>query len=208
MNNDRYRVNGLDSDRYQGREEAMARAKGAAGEVEARLREAAGRGFREGGFGGVGVDGLAREAGLTSGAFYGHFGSKAAAFRVAARDGLRALRAAVEAAQDRDGAAWLEPFVQMYLNDRVAVAMAEACALPVLSVDVARADPATRAEYATELRALADTVAAGLPGPDGPARAWTLLALLAGGATMARAVADEPLRAAIVAAVAGAARTA
>ena len=44
-----------------------------------RILDAAGRGFRRLGFGGIGVDGLAKEAGVTSGAFYGHFPSKAEA---------------------------------------------------------------------------------------------------------------------------------
>ena len=43
----------------------MARSKGNEGDARARLVEAAGRGFRTGGFGGTGVDALAKGAGLT-----------------------------------------------------------------------------------------------------------------------------------------------
>jgi TetR/AcrR family transcriptional repressor of nem operon len=53
----------------------MARAKKDEGDARERLVEAAGRGF------GAGVDALAKGAGLTSGAFYAHFDSKAEAFR-------------------------------------------------------------------------------------------------------------------------------
>jgi AcrR family transcriptional regulator len=56
-----------------------------------RILEAAGRSFRKGGFGGIGVDGLAKEAGLTSGAFYVHFGSKAEAFRESVQQGMADL---------------------------------------------------------------------------------------------------------------------
>jgi TetR/AcrR family transcriptional regulator, transcriptional repressor for nem operon len=59
----------------------MARAKKDEGDARDRLVEAAGRGFRAGGFGVAGVDALAKGAGLTSGAFYAHFDSKAEAFR-------------------------------------------------------------------------------------------------------------------------------
>ena len=59
----------------------MARSKASEGDARERLVEAAGRGFRTGGFGGAGVDALAKGAGLTSGAFYAHFDSKAEAFR-------------------------------------------------------------------------------------------------------------------------------
>ena len=53
----------------------MARPKKDEGDVRARLVDAAGRGFRTGGFGGAGVDALAKGAGLTSVAFYAHFSS-------------------------------------------------------------------------------------------------------------------------------------
>ena len=39
-------------------------------EARTKILDAAGRGFRRLGFGGIGVDGLAKEAGVTSGAFY------------------------------------------------------------------------------------------------------------------------------------------
>lgn len=44
-------------------------------ETQRRLLRAVGRGFRAKGFGGIGIDGLAKGAALTSGAFYAHFRS-------------------------------------------------------------------------------------------------------------------------------------
>ena len=70
----------------------MARSKANDGDARTRLVEAAGRGFRSGGFGGTGVDALAKGAGLTSGAFYAHFDSKAEAFRLVVSDGIATLR--------------------------------------------------------------------------------------------------------------------
>ena len=55
--------------------------KGHKEESRQRIVAAAGRGFRKLGYGGIGVDGLAREANVTHGAFYGHFRSMAEAFR-------------------------------------------------------------------------------------------------------------------------------
>jgi TetR/AcrR family transcriptional regulator, transcriptional repressor for nem operon len=66
----------------------MARPKGSTPNARERLIEAAGRGFRTSGFGGIGVDGLAKAAGLTSGAFYIHFSSKREAFRFAHHEGF------------------------------------------------------------------------------------------------------------------------
>ena len=66
----------------------MARPRNSDGDARQRLVEAAGRGFRTGGFGGAGVDALAKGAGLTSGAFYAHFDSKAEAFRLVVSAGI------------------------------------------------------------------------------------------------------------------------
>ena len=58
---------------------------------------AAGRGFRRQGFGGIGVDGLAKEAEVASGAFYGHFSSKGEAFKAALVAGLTSCARASKA---------------------------------------------------------------------------------------------------------------
>ena len=47
-----------------------------AAENREKIVEVAARLFRERGFDGVGVDAIMKEAGLTHGGFYGHFGSK------------------------------------------------------------------------------------------------------------------------------------
>ena len=174
----------------------MRYAKGHREKTKGRMLEAAGRGFRTGGYGGVGVDALAKEAGVTSGAFYSHFGSKAQAFREALVDGLAFLRRAIEAFQKEHGPNWHVRFVDFYFHDRLKVDLANACALPTLTCDATRSDEATRAAYETELSAIADTIADGLPGDDPVAKrakAWALMALFAGGAGMARAVKDEKL---------------
>jgi TetR/AcrR family transcriptional regulator, transcriptional repressor for nem operon len=165
-----------------------------------RLLAAAGRGFRVGGFGGAGVDALAKEAGLTSGAFYAHFGSKAQAFRLAVADGLQSLRTGIEGFQRDHGAQWLAPFVDFYLGQRLADPLELSCALPTLTTDAARGDEPTRDAYTHGLRSVVDLIAAGLPGDDREARAWRLLSTLAGSAAMARAVADPTMQAQLVAA--------
>jgi len=76
-------------------------------ESRARILASAGRGFRSRGYGGLGVDGLAKEAGVTSGAFYAHFTSKAAAFREAVAAGMQDLRLAIEQLRSAEGGpAW------------------------------------------------------------------------------------------------------
>lgn len=172
----------------------MGRPKGAISDARERLAEAAGRGFRSGGFGGIGVDGLAKQAGLTSGAFYAHYGSKAEAFRLAVRDGVRELVDAIAAFRDAGGD-WVGAFIDFYLTELVTCDIGESCALQSLSVDVARAGDETRADYSVELDRAIDALAAGVGGR--PA-AIGLLALLSGGVSMARAANDPRLAGEII----------
>ena len=173
----------------------MARyAQGHKEESRARIVEAVGRGFRKQGYGGIGVDGLAREAGVTHGAFYGHFRSKAEAFGAAVAEGLRELRQAVEGLRAERGKSWFGTFAAFYMGYKRTCDLGDACTLPSLSAEIERADPASRAAYETELQGVMKAVAAGLPegtGAEREARAWVLLALLSGGVTLARAVPTE-----------------
>lgn len=179
-------------------------------ESRARIIDAAGRGFRRLGYGGIGVDGLAREAGVTHGGFYGHFGSKAEAFQAAVVAGLQELRAGVQAVRAQFGANWVSAFADFYLGPKRTCALAEACTLPSLSVEIERADPVAREAYQAELQKVMESVAEGLQGgtdAERTARAWALLSVLAGGVTLARAVPDQAVAEQIATAVKAAALT-
>jgi TetR/AcrR family transcriptional regulator, transcriptional repressor for nem operon len=65
--------------------------------------------------------------------------------------------------------------------------------LPRLSAEVARANDGVQAEYETELKRVAEEVAAGLGGGLSREAARPLIAQLAGGVLLARAVADKAL---------------
>ena len=179
----------------------MARHKGSTSNARERLLAAAGRGFRTGGFGGIGVDGLAKEAGLTSGAFYTHFGSKTDAFRLALHEGFEFFHQGIAAIREKAGKNWVPALVNFYFKERMEVALCEACVLPSLTADAMRADDETRFAYQEDLKKLAETIAEGMPGKDAAERAWSLLALFAGGAAIARTAMDNELRAAILASV-------
>ena len=173
-------------------------------EARARVLDAAGRGFRRLGFGGIGVDGLAKEAGVTSGAFYGHFPSKAAAFKAAAVAGLAQLREGIDELRANEGDAWLAKFVDFYMSVRRTCDLGESCALQSLTPEVARADRATKAAYEAELLGVVEAVAGGLPNGTLPARrktAWAILSLLSGGVSIARSAADPKVGAQIAAGI-------
>jgi TetR/AcrR family transcriptional regulator, transcriptional repressor for nem operon len=161
----------------------------------AKILVSAGRGFRRYGFGGVGIDGLAKEAGVTSGAFYAHFKSKAEAFRAAVNAGLEDLKLAIPEFQERFGKNWRTRFVEFYLGERRTCELGESCGLQSLSADVSRADNETRAEFERRFQGILDAVASGLEGRPRVRRqdAIAMLALLAGGVTLARAVKNPAL---------------
>ena len=158
---------------------------------------AAGRGFRKQGFGLVGVDSLASGAGVTSGAFYGHFRSKVEAFRASLTGGLTDFRKAIEEFQERFGQGWVESLADFYFTERVTCDLADGCALPSLSGDVARADAKTKAAFQKEYLSIVAALAEGLPGTTAEARearALVMTALFSGGVTIARSVRDKATR--------------
>jgi AcrR family transcriptional regulator len=173
-------------------------------DARAKILHAAGRGFRAHGYGGIGVDGLAKEAGVTSGAFYGHFPSKADAFHAAAVAGLVELREAVESLRAKDRQRWLAKFVEFYLSFKRTCEMEDSCALQSLTPEVARAGQKTKIAYEAEMLRLIEAIAGGLPHGSLPRRrktAWAILALLSGGVTLARAINDQKMGIQIASAV-------
>ena len=177
-------------------------------EARARIAAASGRAFRRHGFGGVGVDGLAKEAGVTSGAFYGHFKSKDDAFREIAVAGLQDLAATIRQLQADHGEAWIATFVDFYLGERRTCDLAESCALQSLTPDVMRADEATRSAYEAVFGEVVDAVAAGLQrmsDADRQQSARALLAVLSGGVTLARSMVSPDASAQVAQAIRAAA---
>jgi TetR/AcrR family transcriptional repressor of nem operon len=161
-----------------------------------RILEGAGRGFRKGGYGGVGVDGLAKEAGVTSGAFYAHFPSKAHAFREAIVLGMKRLKDGICQFQEEYGDDWWTRFVHFYLNERRADDLSESCVLPALSEEVVRSEHLSRRAFEKGLREAAAAIVVGpesLNVPRDTESAYAALATLLGGVTLARAVKDPVL---------------
>lgn len=156
-----------------------------------RILEAAGRSFRKGGFYGIGVDGLAKEAGVTSGAFYVHFDSKAVAFREAVRQGMRELKEGVLHFQSQHGKAWWPEFVRFYLGFKRACDLSESCTLQSLSPEVGRSDEVSRAVFEEGLREVAEAILAGPRSRETPRdldATLVALASLIGAVTLGRAV--------------------
>lgn len=176
-------------------------------ETRRRMLQAASQSFRSHGFVGIGVDGIARMAGVTSGAFYAHFGSKEAAFNVALDVGLEEVIEGIPKFQRDFGGHWVKAFADYYLGQSHRENLACGCALTTLSPEVVRASSQTHAAFEEKIGKIADLIAEGLDqgsGEERRARAWAMLGILIGGLTIARAVqtskASEEISAAIRAA--------
>ncbi|MFT6302643.1 MAG: TetR/AcrR family transcriptional repressor of nem operon [Granulosicoccus sp.] len=183
-------------------------------ETKRKVVEAAGHGFRKHGYSGIGVDGLAKAAGVTSGAFYSHFGSKGGAFDVALDVGLDEVIDGVAIFQNKHGADWVEAFAQYYLGRSHRGNLKTGCAMATLTPDVVRSSPEVHTAYEKKMTQIVDLISSGLAGgsdEDRRVRAWALLGVLIGGINVARAMksvkaSDEVAKAIIMSAVKAAGR--
>jgi AcrR family transcriptional regulator len=157
---------------------------------------AAGRCFRKGGFVGIGVDGLAKEAGVTSGAFYGHFSSKAEAFKTVVVSGMEGLRNGVASFQQQYGVNWWEEFTKYYMGPKRTCDLSDSCLLQSLTPEMGRSEESLRQLFETELLKIIKLAAeSGTNTADQASidKTWASFAMLIGGVTLARAVADKKL---------------
>lgn len=155
---------------------------------------ATGRKLRETGFDGIGVDGLMKEAGLTSGAFYTQFDSKKTLLLEVLRDGLEGVKKGFAKWREENGDDWKTQALKEYLSIEHLSRVAEGCLLPTLTVDAARAGSEAQAIFEQKLRELVDEYSKNLPKDstmDSKQQIWATLALMAGGIMLARAVSNK-----------------
>ena len=156
-----------------------------------RMLEAASSSFRANGYAGIGVDGIAKAAGVTSGAFYAHFGSKNGAFDAALKAGLDEVIAAIPVFRRDHGIKWVAAFAEYYLGQPHRDDLATGCAMTTLSPEVVRAKSEIHVVYEEKMAKIAGLIADGLAGGTPEARrsrAWAMLSTLIGGLTTARAI--------------------
>jgi len=162
-------------------------------ETRKRIINAASQGFRSNGYAGIGVDGIAKEAGVTSGAFYAHLGSKDGAFEAALSVGLEEVITAIPEFQRQHGKQWIVAFSDYYLGQAHRDNLSCGCAMTTLSPEVVRTKPELHAIYEEKMVEIVELMAQGLEGNSHDeclSRGWTVLGILIGGLTMARAVAS------------------
>lgn len=165
-----------------------------------RILDVSGRAFRQHGYGGAGVDGLAKAAGVTSGAFYAHFGSKAQAFDEAVADGMAQLVQGIRYFQTTFGTHWWPEFVRFYLGAKRTCDLSDACTLQTLPIELARSGDAAKTGFEQALAQVVATLVEGPPcvgSPHDLPSAYAALSTLIGAVTLARAVATPEVAAAM-----------
>ena len=172
-------------------------------ESRQRVLETAARQIRENGIGALGVADCMRSAGLTHGAFYGHFESRdaliveALEYAVAqSRKRVAALSAGSDEANEKEP---LQAIAEMFLSERHVKNPGTGCALCALAGEARHAAPEVRERLTTYVHSLASQIAQTLAGHDENA-ALGIVATIVGAVTLARAVDDKKLAKSILSA--------
>ena len=159
-----------------------------------RLIETAGRRFKSDGIDGSGIATLVADAGLTNGAFYGHFASKDDLIATVVAAQLTDQAAVIEAMPV--GPTSVETYLRQYLSPAHRDDRAGGCPSAALLDEIGRCDEATRAAYTGGVEAMIAAVARHLDDGDpqrAKERAIGLLTLLVGSLQLARAVTNPAL---------------
>jgi AcrR family transcriptional regulator len=161
--------------------------------ARAALLRAGTRSMKVAGFNGIGVDGLAAAADVTSGAFYSNFTNKEAMLEAIVEAAVgEPFLSDTESGGKADRLQQLKCFIADYLSAYHVENPGDGCVMPTLSADVARAGAPTREAYERKIAALAGRVAELLDGarPDRERRAWSIVALMVGAVSISRAMSD------------------
>jgi TetR/AcrR family transcriptional repressor of nem operon len=153
--------------------------------------------LRENGTDGVSVDGLMADAGMTRGGFYAHFDDKEALV-VAALERAFDEQRAVLIRDGVKGRALLEGMLARYLSREHLEHPGLGCPVPPLAGEIARAPKAVKAVFRTNLLRLVRLMSERIGKDEDEMLA--VCAMAVGAVTIARAVGDEEIAMAMLAA--------
>jgi AcrR family transcriptional regulator len=157
------------------------------------LLQSATKALRKNGFNGIGVDGLATSAGVTSGAFYSNFSNKEELLKdvIDANLGQPFIdpnSGTLEKRHER-----LKDFLKMYISAQHCADPGNGCVIPTLSADVVRSSDAVREVYRQRMKEFVGKIARAIGhGADADGRAWSVMALMVGAISVARALPEGP----------------
>jgi TetR/AcrR family transcriptional regulator, transcriptional repressor for nem operon len=170
-------------------------------EQQAKNREqvvaAAAKLLRERGIEGIGVDALAKAAGMTHGAIYSQFGSKEELAAEAIRESLTEIRERWIADAGGDGAPdLLNKLVRSYVSRSHRDNPGTGCALAAMGPDATRHGEAVRHAFSDSSVAMIDAMARACPGETEDAQrdeAIAIIAAMVGAVVLSRVVEDRTL---------------
>jgi TetR/AcrR family transcriptional repressor of nem operon len=176
-------------------------------ESRQRVLENASRQIREHGIEALGVADCMRSAGLTHGAFYGHFASRDALIVEALEYALTQSRARMAARESKPGkrnGTPLQSIAEAFLDERHVKNPGSGCALCALAGEARHANPDIRALLTRYLHEFTARIAQATSGGDGAGdgdekAALGIVATIVGAITLARAVDDDALAKSILA---------
>src|SRR4029077_15356739 len=157
-----------------------------------RIVTAAAARVRRAGVDGLSVADLMREAGLTHGGFYRHFGSRDDLVAEAVEAALTHGSRRAEAAARQGGPEALAATIDAYLSPIHRDKLETGCAVAALPTDIARSSQRARAAYTAQVRRYLDLFAALTPADD-PDDPYLILAVLVGALAPAQSVNDTSL---------------
>ena len=163
-------------------------------ETRQRILDAASQRFRRDGYADTSVTEVMRDAGLTHGGFYAHFKNKEDLFD-------HAVRHATDTAGDwleeqmrgKEGAKWIEAWVDMYLSDGHCQNPQAGCPMPSLLPEVVRSGNAASSAFTGGLERRLERLREYLPfdGEESDRRASAAYAHMAGALMLSRALPIE-----------------
>jgi AcrR family transcriptional regulator len=160
-----------------------------------RIVEVASRAIRRKGYAGAGVADVMKEAGLTHGGFYAHFGSREAMLAEAAdRAGADTVATLGRVAAAVPPGEALQALVQAYLSDAHFERIETGCPLAALGSEMPRQSSEVRHAATRRIKELIDLVSRQSPDwgqPGAHERALATVATMVGAVMLARAV-DDP----------------
>jgi AcrR family transcriptional regulator len=156
-----------------------------------RIVETAARAIRRGGFQGMGVADIMKEAGLTHGGFYAHFPSRDALLVEAlAHAGRESGERIARSAQPSRGASPFRTLVESYLSDSHLAEPQSGCPVAALVGEMPRQTLEVREAAAARVRGLIAAVRKALPAGSAAGSAALVASQLVGALQMARALGD------------------
>jgi AcrR family transcriptional regulator len=162
-----------------------------------RIVAAAARAIRRTGYSGTGVADIMRDAGLTHGGFYAHFGSREAMLAEAAdRAGAESVATLERIAAAAPPENALQTLVRTYLSKEHLQGVESGCPMAALGSEMPRQAPEVRRAATRRIKEAIDLVARQLPGwgkPGAHEQALATLSTMVGALVLARAVDDPKL---------------